>query len=122
MKRTPITCGAFPCYFPCYFLFFPVPDPAISADVLAGTHFFAGFGCRPAPLYRDLQAGEANGTRPNTDNALSNLLWHEADVSVTERIMPASPKAPVAIVTGAAHGIGLAIARPRRRARAQAMR
>ncbi len=39
-----------PTGFPCYFLFLPVPDPGISADVLAGTHFFAGFGCRPPPF------------------------------------------------------------------------
>ena len=52
----------------------PAPDPAVSAYVPAGTHFFSGFECLPAPLYRDLQAGEANGTRPNTDNGLSNLL------------------------------------------------
>ena len=63
-----------PLLFPCYFLFFPVPDPAISAYVIAGTHFFAGFGCRPAPFTGIYRQGKANGTRPDTDNGLSNLL------------------------------------------------
>jgi len=37
-------------HFPVISLLFPVPDPAISADVLVYTHFFADFGCRPAPF------------------------------------------------------------------------
>src|SRR5271166_3662646 len=36
--------------FPCYFLFFPVPDPAISADVLDGTHFLQVLAVAPPPL------------------------------------------------------------------------
>jgi len=52
-----------PC-FPCYFLFFPVPDPAISAEVLAGTHFFAGFGCRPAPFTGIYRQGKPMAPMP----------------------------------------------------------
>jgi len=41
---------SFPCYFPVISLFFSVSDPAISADVIVYTHFFADFGRCPAPF------------------------------------------------------------------------
>ena len=51
-------------YFPVISLFFPVPDPSISAYVIGNTQFFIGFGCRPAPIYRDLQAGKPKNANP----------------------------------------------------------
>jgi len=47
-------------HFPVISLLFPVPDPAVSADVLVYTHFFADFGRFPAPftgIYRGSGAG-----------------------------------------------------------------
>jgi len=49
-------------YFPVISLLFPVPDPAISADVIVYTHFFSDFGCSPAPftgIYRGSGVGRA---------------------------------------------------------------
>ena len=89
--------------FPCYFLFFPVPEPAISADVLDGTHFFAGFGCRPAPLYRDLQQGtpvvRIRGS--NHIAASINLVLRSAAFGGASRRTATSKIAPAAILRDA---------------------
>jgi len=51
-------------HFPVISLLFPVPDAAISAEVIVYTHFFADFGCFPAPftgIYRQGKPGVQHG-------------------------------------------------------------
>jgi len=97
--------------FPCYSLFRILPFRQMSLFILT---FLQILAVAPPPL-QGFTGGEpwhplwGAPLGANTDNGLSNLLWHEADVSVTERRIMLHRKL-VAIVTGAAHGIGLAIA------------
>src|SRR5271166_6097529 len=70
---------SFPCYFPvisCFSLFLIQQFRRMSLLVLI---FLQVLAVTPPPFTGIYRQGEMVSA-PNTDNGLSNLLWHEADV------------------------------------------